>query len=489
LENKAIMIKSNIIKVLRNATVIGACLAIFTGCERDLSDDAILAPFPNIADIYTDNPVNLTDEFFISFDPAVGANTEAFGTDDDVSYVGTSSIRLDVPADNDPNGTFVGGIFRDRGAGRNLTQYNVLSFWAKASRTATFGPFGYGVDFEGNQFAASRFEAELSTDWRKYIVPFPDPSKLTQESGMFVFAAGTQSTGGAGYVIWIDELRFENLGTVAQLRPRIFSGEDRVETGFIGGASQVAGLGAIFNGPDGVDIDMEPAPAYFEFASSDPGVASVDEQGSIEIIGVGEATITAVLNGVQAAGSLTLQVEGEFVSAPVPPSRDPGDVISIYSDAYDGVTGLNLAVFNNPEIQIEEFTFNDDSAVSYRNLSFVGQGWDGTSNVSGMDFLHVDIQVSQSFNPNTDSVVVELIDFGANGVDGGGDDTGGGFRVQGTQLQQDQWVGIDIPVTGFNLPTGGGFQGSPNLNNIARVVFVGGGISNIIVDNVYFYRD
>ena len=137
------MMKNRIINLLRNAAFVCACAALCTGCERDLSDDAVPAPFPNTADIYTDNPVNLTDEFFISFDPASGANTEAFGTDDDVSYLGTSSIRLDVPADNDPNGTFVGGIFRDRGAGRNLTQYNVLSFWAKASTTATFGPFGF----------------------------------------------------------------------------------------------------------------------------------------------------------------------------------------------------------------------------------------------------------------------------------------------------------------------------------------------------------
>jgi hypothetical protein len=478
-----------IINILRNTTLVMASMVLFAGCERELSDDAVPATFPNTADIYTDNPVGLTDEFFISFDPAEGANPEAFGTDDNVSYEGSSSIRIDVPAPSDPNGSFIGGIFKDRGAGRNLTQYDALTFWAKASTTALFDEVGFGNDFEDSKYETKRFNLPLSTDWRKYIVPIPDASKLTQELGMFIFSTGTQSTGGAGHIIWIDELRFETLGTVAQLRPSIFDGEDRVEPGFVGATSRVTGLGATFNAAVGGDIEVLPAPLYFEFSSSNPGVASVDELGNIEINGVGEATITAILNGVVAEGSLTLLVEGEFISAPTPPERNPEDVISIYSDAYNGVSGLNLAIFNNSEIQVEEFTFNDDSVVSYSNLAFVGQGWDGTSDVSGMEFLHVDIQVSQSFNPNTDAVVVELIDFGANGSDGGGDDTGGGFRVLGTQLQQDQWIGIDIPVNGFTLPTGGGFAGSPNLNNVARVVFVGSGISNILVDNVYFYRN
>jgi len=79
-------------------------LGLIIGCDRDISDDAALASFPNTAEIFTDNPVGLTDDFFISFDPVEGANTEGFGTDDNEAYQRTSSIRIEVPAPNDPNG-------------------------------------------------------------------------------------------------------------------------------------------------------------------------------------------------------------------------------------------------------------------------------------------------------------------------------------------------------------------------------------------------
>ena len=189
-------------------------ILVTVSCEREVSDDAIPATFPTTAEVYTDAPVGLTDQFFDSFDPNAGANAEAFGTDENVAYLGSSSIRLDIPAPNDPNGGFIGGIFKDRGEGRNLTSYDALTFWVKASRTAVFDEVGFGTDFEQDKFPVVRAGIPLSTDWRKVIIPIPDPSKLVQEKGMFFFSTGTQSTDGVGFTIWIDEIRFENLGTL-----------------------------------------------------------------------------------------------------------------------------------------------------------------------------------------------------------------------------------------------------------------------------------
>ncbi|MDZ7605923.1 MAG: hypothetical protein U5K79_10145 [Cyclobacteriaceae bacterium] len=39
-----------------------------------------------------------------------------------------------------------------------------------------------------------------------------------------------------GYSFWIDELNFEKLGTIAQPRPAIFSGQDESVDTFIGTA-------------------------------------------------------------------------------------------------------------------------------------------------------------------------------------------------------------------------------------------------------------
>jgi len=454
-----------------------------TSCERELTDEAELAEFSNIGDVYTDNPVGLTEEFFVSFDPNVGANTEAFGTDDTEAFEGTSSIRIDVPAPEDPDGNFVGAIFLDAGGGRNLTQYDALTFWAKGSTTARIDLAGFGTDFETNTYTATRSDLQLSTNWKKYIIPIPDASKLTQERGMFVFATGTQSNNGMGFIFWMDEIRFENLGTIAQPRPKIFDGSNIQQDGFLGSNLSVSGLSQTFNISTGEDLTVFPAISYFDFESSDTSVLSVSDGGEIEVVGTGEATITASLGGVQASGSLTLNVEGSFVSAETPPDRSPEDVISIFSDAYTNVSDLNFAVFNDEDVQISVQTFNDDQIVAYETLSFIGLGWAGTSDVSNMDFLHIDVQVT-----NPGSFTVELIDFGSNNSEGGGDDTGGGFAVPSAQLQLGDWVGIDIPINGFTNPTGGGFSGSPNLNNIARVVLVSNG-GSFLIDNIYFYRN
>ena len=106
-------------------TFILVCtMALVLSCERELSDDTSFATFPTTAEIFIDAPVGLTDQFFRSFDPAEGANTSGFGVDNNTVYKGTTSIRIDVPASNDPEGNFIGGVFEDRGAGRNLTGSN-----------------------------------------------------------------------------------------------------------------------------------------------------------------------------------------------------------------------------------------------------------------------------------------------------------------------------------------------------------------------------
>jgi hypothetical protein len=87
---------------------------------------------------------------------------------------------------------------------------------------------------------------------------------------------------------------------------------------------------------------------------------------------------------------------------------------------------------------------------------------------------------------------VQIQDFGPNGTGENllqaNDDTAGGYNVAGSLLTEGQWVGIDIPLNGFTLGTGGGGSGSPNLKNVGNIIFVGAGISDILVDNIYFYK-
>ena len=154
--------------------------------------------------------------------PFGGSKATAWSVDDNESYLGSSSMRIDVPNANDPNGNYAGAIFRVEGGGRNLTGFDALTFWAKSSQGVGIDEIGFGQDFGENKFMVSTNGLTLSTTWTKYIIPIPDPAKLTQERGMLWYAAGTQATGGLGYTFWLDEVRFEKLGTVAQAQPAYY---------------------------------------------------------------------------------------------------------------------------------------------------------------------------------------------------------------------------------------------------------------------------
>jgi len=468
-------------------TLLLLSLIILSGCERDISDDAVLAEFPNTAEIYTDNPVGLTDEFFISFDPAGGANPEAFGTDDTESFLGSSSIRIDVPAPDDPNGGFIGGIFKDRGEGRNLTGFDALTFWIKASRTATFDQVGFGADFEQDRFPTIRTDIPLSTDWKKVTIPIPDPSKLTQEKGLFSFSTGTQSTDGVGFTVWIDEIKYENLGTIGQFRPKMLNGDDLVQQGFIDVPVEISGLNLTANLESGENVTVQAAPAYFNFESSNPEVASVDNTGIVSVIDIGEATITASLRNIGAEGSLTLNVEGGF-NFPPTPTRDPNDVVSIFSDAYEDIPVSRYNSFFEPfQTTLGGIVpVGPENIISYTQLNFVGIVFNDVTfpaeavqpvDATNLTHLHIDINVQEPVQDN-DRFLMELTNFGAS-------ETVGSFLITGDQLLEDDWVSFDIPLTDFS--------GLSDRNRIGLLLFNSEAgpnnptISNVFLDNIYFY--
>lgn len=466
------------IKFKYSITALLALMIVVVSCERELSDDISIATFPSTGDIYTDFPVGLTDAFFISFDPASGANTQGFGTDDNEAYSGTSSIRIDVPTPTDPDGSYIGGIFKDRGAGRDLTNYDALTFWVKGSTTSTVNVFGFGTDFEGDEHAVTLDNVELSTDWRKIIIPIPDPSKLSQEKGMFFFAAGTQGTNGIGFTFWLDEMRFEKLGTLGQPRPALFGGLDQIVQANVDSSIPISGLTYTANQANGQDVTINAAPSYFDFETSNPFVASVDESGVVTVDGPGEngddtAIISATLGGVEAMGTLTIQASNV-------------NILPIYSNVFGNIGGLNLGAFNNSDIIIEGQTVGTEESILYGNLGFVGMSWDATIDASDFTHVHVDVQLQSAGS----SLTVELIDFGPDNTDNGlsgTDDSAGGFSVT-DQLVQGEWVGIDIPLNAFTLPTGGGGSGFPNLSNLGYFVLVSNN-GTVLIDNIYFYEE
>ena len=403
-------------------------ILLLSNCTRDLSEDAKPATFPENGTVYLDG-----FSAGLEYLPFGGSYLEAFSVDEETAYAGESAMRFDIPNVGDPNGAFAGAIFPDYG-GRDLSSFDALTFWAKASNKGTINEIGFGQDFEDNKYLVTLNGLELTTNWRQYSIAIPDPSKLTQESGLFWYAEGPED--GKGYSFWVDELKFESTGTVAHPRPSIYDGEDAPVQTFVGVSTPVSGLKHTVNLGNGQDQTLSVAPSYFEFTSSDPSVATVDELGNITGVSPGEAVITATLGGVEAKGSGLVTILGDFNGAPTP-TQDPDDVISIFSDAYTNVPvdyyNGYWAPFQTTQGQ-DDINIGGDNIISYTELNFVGIQFledAPTINASSMTHLHIDVQPREAVAPG-DFLTVQVADVGPDNTFGTGDDSSGEITIPGS---------------------------------------------------------
>jgi len=474
--------KNRKINYLQKTFLFGLVLLLGFSCERDLSET--VAKFPNTADIFTDVPVGMGTNFYFPYGPGpdnpIGSKFTAWTVDGKVSYKGTASMRFDVPNSNDPTGNYAGGIFRIDGAGRDLSGYDALTFWAKASQGAIITEIGFGEDFFPNKYITTMRNLSLGTAWTKYVIPIADASKLTNEKGMLRYSAGAGANG-SGYTFWIDELRFEKLGNIAHGQALIINGTNKSETTFVGVKSKVDGTIATFNLANGINQSVSIAPAYLEFISSAPAVASVDELGTVTSLSAGTAVITAKFSGKPTLGSLTINCVGTFINAPIP-TKNQANVISIFSNKYVNVPVNYYNGYWQPwqTTVSNDFSVQGDNILNYTIFNFVGIEFSSpTINATSMTHVHLD-----AFFPGTISsgrqLRVIIVDFGANGVFGGGDDTRHSTTFMAPTLVAQSWISIDIP-----------FAAMPNLaskSNLGQLILEGGDGSVLYVDNIYLYN-
>ncbi|MEL6534957.1 MAG: Ig-like domain-containing protein [Bacteroidota bacterium] len=463
---------------LKQLFFFGSGLVLLSGCWT-ASNEVDFAGFPENGTVFLDGFSGGLE--YLPFD---GSNFGAFTVDNEVFYEGTASMRFDVPNGDDPDGNFAGAIFPDYG-GRNLTGFDALTFWAKGSESTFINEIGFGNDFGDNTYQTTVFNLRLSTTWQKYVIPIPDPAKLTREQGLFWYSTGARPEGltGQGYTFWIDELQFEKLGTVAQPRPAILNGLDVAETSFTGSSPSVTGLTQTYNLADGTNQTVGASPSYFTFSSSDGSVATVNALGVISVLGQGTTTITASLGGVPAAGSLELTSTGAFDPAPTP-TEAAADVISVFSDAYENI---NVDFYNGYWAPFQttqgqnDLNIDGDNVIRYTELNFVGTEFKNpTVNASGMSHLHIDVRTPENIDPG-DFIRIELGDFGPDGAFGGNNDSSGSIIISSNQLARDEWISLDIPLANFGLGS---------RSNMAQIIFVtDGSISELLVDNMYFYSE
>jgi len=467
-------------KIIQNyssklALLLVATIFVAVGCKRDLED---LSP--------ADSPVN-PDVYIDGFSGGLnyaafgGSDVTAFEVDTDISYEGTSSMRFAVPDANDPAGAYAGGAFFT-GSGRDLTGFDALTFWARGSKAATIDVIGFGNDLGESKYVTTLNDVAINTNWKKYYIPIPDPSKLVSEKGMLYYAEGPEE--GLGYTFWLDEVKFEKLGTLAHEKPGILETQDQTIGTETGANLPIGGTFVTVNLPTGVDQRVDAAPAYFDYTSSNTDIASVSDAGVVSILDAGSATITATLAGVEAAGSLTIESSGEAIVplSPAPtPTQDPADVISMFSNAYTDVpVDLWNTFWEFSTAQTTDLQIQGDDVKRYTSLNFVGIEFTSSKiNATSMTHFHMDIWTPDATAAPA-AFNVLLVDFGADGNFDGGDDSSHEITRTAPTLMTGEWVSLDMPLSEFT--------GLTNRANLAQLV-LSGDLPNVFVDNVYFYDD
>jgi hypothetical protein len=150
-------------------------------------------------------------------------------------------------------------------------------------------------------------------------------------------------------------------------------------------------------------------------------------------------------------------------AAPTPPARDANDVISIFSNAYTNITGIDY----NPNWGQATVTTTIDIAgnatLKYAGLNYQGTDFSGNAqDVAAMEFLHIDYWTANSTALNASII-----------------STGPSEKAKALTVPTNgNWTSIDIPLSEFTPPV--------NLANIIQLKFDGNG--DIFLDNIYFYK-
>ncbi|NUQ24600.1 MAG: T9SS type A sorting domain-containing protein [Saprospiraceae bacterium] len=163
------------------------------------------------------------------------------------------------------------------------------------------------------------------------------------------------------------------------------------------------------------------------------------------------------------------------VAAPTP-TEPAASVISLFSDAYANVP-VDTWLTPWSSATLEDITIQGNPTKKYSALDFAGiETVANQVNATDMTHFHIDV-----WSANFTFFGVKLVDFGADGAFGGGDDVE--HQVNFDAPAQGQWNTYDILLSDFT--------GLTTREHIAQYILVGQptGTNTVFVDNVYFYND
>jgi hypothetical protein len=165
---------------------------------------------------------------------------------------------------------------------------------------------------------------------------------------------------------------------------------------------------------------------------------------------------------------------GPLMAAPIP-TPNPANVISMFSNSYLNVPVTTWKADWSAAV-LEDIQIGGNDTKKYTALDVVGIETVGADliNATSMQYFHVDV-----WTPNMTTFRIKLVDFGADGIQGGDDSE---HELTFTPVLQG-WNSYDIP---FN-----DFTGLTARAHIAQLIFSGNpaGAGEAFIDNVYFSNE
>ena len=447
---------------IASALLTAIIIMSVAGCKKDTANLELATNYPTNPDIFIDGFSR-----DLKFD--AWGKVSNFDIDYAVKYKGTASMKIAVPDASDPAGNFAGGVFYTSMA-RNLSGYDAITFWAKATQATTMNASYGGYPESPGTFSDAykvAIDVKLNSNWQKYIIPIPDPSLLTSLEGMFSYAAGALADG-SGYTIWIDEVKFEKLGTLAHQKLTISNiASWPAGTGFIGQSFKCEVVETV-NLPNGINTTLAVPSAYLTYTSSDNNVATVNSAGVVTLIGKGSATITAKLGELSVSGMVTLTNAVPMAPTPVVPAEN---VISLYSDAYLSIP-IDTPKWDYVTNTLKIITINGNNIMSFSTFSYLPITF-SPIDATAMTHLHMDIYVvAPTLTNQPVRLVLKDNAAGEKGIN------------YSAGLTTGSWKSLDVPLSSFGL------------SSKSALVFLiiasdpqSPKMTDLYLDNVYFYHN
>ena len=158
----------------------------------------------------------------------------------------------------------------------------------------------------------------------------------------------------------------------------------------------------------------------FDFSVQAPGTAALDPANTYDKVSI---FFNFGTDGDTAGDKTYLWDDVEFVGpgaggdAPViaapTPTQDEANVISLYSDAYVDIAVVWPTPWSNPNNTTSDVNIDGGLTKEHLGVDFIGVEF-ASLDVSGMTHFHMDI-----WSPNIETLLVKLVDFGADGAWGG----------------------------------------------------------------------